>query len=72
MPLLWGDRVVGWGTAAPVRDGRLRLQVGFVEPGLARDPALSGAIDREAASLAEFLGLDAAAASWRRVGRPRL
>jgi uncharacterized protein YcaQ len=45
LPLLWKDRVIGWGNAA-LRDGKLDAKFGFVEPH-PRDRALTRAIDEE-------------------------
>ena len=70
LPLLWGDRVVGWGNATLVDKARLDVHFGFVDRALARDPALAAAIDDELARMARFLGLDEGAA--RRVGRARV
>jgi hypothetical protein len=55
LPLLWGDRVVGWGNAA-VTDGRLRVQTGFADRAV-RDPAFRRELAEEKTRLAEFLGL---------------
>jgi uncharacterized protein YcaQ len=55
LPLLWGDRVVGWGNAA-VRDGRLDLKLGYAD-GPIREPAFRLQLAAERARLAEFLGL---------------
>ena len=62
LPLLWGDRVVGWGNATLVDKARLEVHFGFTEPGLARDRALGAAIDEDLARLAVFLGLEEGAA----------
>jgi hypothetical protein len=62
LPLLWGDRVVGWANAALVGKARLEAHVGFADKALARDPALAAAIDAELARMAVFLGLDEGAA----------
>jgi len=69
LPVLWGERMVGWANATLVDKARLDVHFGFVEPALARDPALSAAIDEELAALARFLGLGEGAA--RRVKRRR-
>jgi uncharacterized protein YcaQ len=62
LPLLWGDRVVGWANAALVDKARLEAHVGFVDKALGREPALAAAIDAELARMAVFLGLDEGAA----------
>jgi uncharacterized protein YcaQ len=45
LPLLWKDRVIGWGNVA-LRDGKLHAKLGFVEP-RPRDRALAREIDEE-------------------------
>ncbi len=69
LPLLWGDQVVGWGTAA-VDDAKARLvaRIGWAPPykSLARDPRLAAALTRDVHDMATFLGLDEAAGTWRR------
>ena len=55
LPLLWGERVVGWGNAA-VRDGRLSLDLGYAS-GAVRDTAFRIGLDEERARLIDFLGL---------------
>ena len=55
LPMLWGDRVVGWCNAS-VRDGALVLATGF--PGKpVRDPAFKSAFEDERARMTDFLGL---------------
>jgi hypothetical protein len=70
LPLLWGDRVVGWATAAlsDTRD-QLRAQVGWVDRDAGRDKALHAALDEDLADMAAFLDLAPGAASWTRVTR---
>ena len=58
LPLLYGDRVVGWGNATLVDKTRLETHVGFVDKAWSRDADLAAAIDAELARMAEFLGLD--------------
>jgi hypothetical protein len=55
LPLLWQDRIVGWGNAA-VRDGKLRLALGYAD-GAPREPAFRRELADERARLGEFLGL---------------
>jgi uncharacterized protein YcaQ len=55
LPLLWGERVVGWGNAA-VRDGALTVKTGFPEKAV-RDAAFRRGYDDERTRMAEFLGL---------------
>ena len=69
LPLLVGDRALGWANAALVDKSRLEAHVGFADKRHARDAAVSGAIDAELARMAEFLQLDAGAAV--RLKRPR-
>ncbi len=55
LPLLWGDRVIGWGNLS-VKDGTLRSAFGYVgdEPG---DPAFVRERDAELERVRAFLGL---------------
>ena len=69
LPLLFGDRVVGWANAALVDKQRLEAHVGFADKAWARDKALASAFDEELARMAEFLQLDRGAAT--RIKRPR-
>ena len=69
LPLLHGDRAVGWGNAALVDKARLEVHIGFADKALARDASLARAIDSELGLMAEFLQLDKSAAS--RLRRPR-
>lgn len=55
LPLLWRDRVVGWGNLAVV-EGRLRAQLGYVAGRAPRDPAFRLALELELDDLARFLG----------------
>ena len=55
MPLLWGNRVVGWANASVV-DSRLEVKLGFAN----RRPSgsdFSREVDAEIARLTKFLGL---------------
>ena len=69
LPLLFGDRAVGWGNATLVDKQRLELHVGFADKSRAREPALDAAIANELGDMAEFLQLDRGAA--RRLKRAR-
>jgi uncharacterized protein YcaQ len=69
LPLLLGDRAVGWANATLVDKARLEAHVGFADKSYARDTPLAQAIDEELASMAEFLQLDRGSA--RRLKRPR-
>ena len=55
LPLLWGERVVGWGNAA-VREGVLQVETGFVEQP-ERSAVFGRAFDEETARMSAFLGL---------------
>jgi len=54
MPLLWDDDVIGWANAS-VRDGRLNIDLGFVQK-LPRSTAFRHALDEECERLNLFLG----------------
>ena len=69
LPLLYGDRAVGWANATLVDKQRLDVHVGFADKAWAREKALAGAIDEELARMAEFLLLDRGAAT--RIKCPR-
>lgn len=66
LPLLLGDRAVGWGNATLVDKARLEMEIGFADRGLARDAGLARAVDADLRRLAVFLGLDESAARRRR------
>jgi uncharacterized protein YcaQ len=53
LPLLWRERVVGWGNVG-VRDGRLAPAIGFFGPRIV-EPAFSAALDDELGRLEVFL-----------------
>jgi len=55
LPLLWRDRVVGWGNAS-VKDGRLLLQTRFADDTV-RDDAFKRELADEKARMKAFLGL---------------
>jgi hypothetical protein len=69
LPLLYGDRAVGWANATLVDKRRLEAHVGFADKARAREKALALAIDEELARMAEFLQLGRDAAT--RIKRPR-
>ncbi|HET7725220.1 MAG TPA: crosslink repair DNA glycosylase YcaQ family protein, partial [Propionibacteriaceae bacterium] len=56
LPLLWRDKVVGWGNLA-VRDGELAADFGYVD-GPPKDAAFLPALDAELAAMGRFLGLE--------------
>jgi len=55
MPLLWRDRVTGWGNLS-VEDGQLQAEVGYVGS-RPRDRVFPRELDRELERMREFLGL---------------
>jgi uncharacterized protein YcaQ len=55
LPLLWRDRVIGWGNVS-VKDGALRPEIGYVASP-PRERAFRRALDDEQDRLREFLGL---------------
>jgi hypothetical protein len=55
LPLLWGDRIVGWGNAS-ASEGRLRVEIGYAG-GPVREPGFRVALAEERSGLATFLGL---------------
>ncbi|HUP08890.1 MAG TPA: crosslink repair DNA glycosylase YcaQ family protein [Caldimonas sp.] len=54
LPVLWGDRVVGWANCS-AESGRLRAQVGTLDPRIARERTFREARDAEIARMAAFL-----------------
>jgi uncharacterized protein YcaQ len=56
LPLLWHERVVGWGNVTAV-DGRLRSTFGYVDGRAPRDPAFRAGLEAELARMRDFLGL---------------
>src|ERR1019366_7086572 len=55
LPLLWRDRVVGWGNAS-LREGRLQVEIGYADDSVRR-PGFRRALADEHTRLREFLGL---------------
>ena len=55
LPLLWRDRVVGWGNAS-LREGRLQVEIGYADDSV-RGPGFRRALADEHTRLREFLGL---------------
>jgi uncharacterized protein YcaQ len=58
LPLLWRDRVVGWGNVA-VKDAALHVDIGFVGA-RPRDAAFAGALDEELDRMRRFLRVEPA------------
>ena len=56
LPLLWRDRVIGWGNLA-VAGGALVPDIGFVAGHPPADAGFNAALDAELQRLADFLGL---------------
>ena len=57
LPLLWGDRVVGWGNIGLDARGRLQPKLGYLERGVARDPIQRRELEAELDRMKTFLGL---------------
>lgn len=57
MPLLWCDRVVGWGNLS-VGAGTLDAQLHYVDGRAPRDAGFASALDAELVRMRRFLGLD--------------
>ena len=57
LPLLWRDRVIGWGNLA-VKDGRLNCEFGYTDSRPPRDRAFRRELDEEVDRMREFLGLE--------------
>jgi uncharacterized protein YcaQ len=56
LPLLWRDRVIGWGNLA-VKNGQLRSEVGYVDGRPPRERAFKRELEAEVARMEAFLGL---------------
>jgi uncharacterized protein YcaQ len=54
LPLLWRDRVIGWANVAR-RDGRMRIDAGYLAGRAPRDAAFRRAFDVEHARMEAFL-----------------
>ena len=54
LPLLWRDRVVGWGNLA-LQDGRLQAQLGYVAGRAPADAGYAAALDDELQKMQDFL-----------------
>ena len=59
LPLLWRDRVVGWGNMS-VKNGELQAGLGYVTGRRPRERAFAGALDSELERFRLFLSLDSA------------
>jgi uncharacterized protein len=56
LPLLWTDRVVGWGNLS-VENGALKSEMGYVEGHPPRDPLFKRELEAELERMRVFLGL---------------
>ena len=56
LPLLWRDRVVGWGNVG-VEGGRLKAQLGYVDRAASREPAHRRELEAELDRMRTFLAL---------------
>ena len=56
LPLLWRDRVIGWGNVA-VRDGWLLVDLGYQSGKAPRERSFNRALDEELERMRAFLGL---------------
>jgi hypothetical protein len=56
LPLVWQDRVIGWGNLALTR-GALRSAFGYVSGSEPQDPAFRAGLEAELARISLFLGL---------------
>jgi uncharacterized protein YcaQ len=56
LPLLWRDRVIGWGNLSVV-NGELKTELGFVESNAARDPVFKRELEAELERVRKFLSL---------------
>ena len=56
MPLLWRDRVVGWGNLCVV-EGQLHSRFGYVAGGEPKEPAFASGLEAELTAMRRFLNL---------------
>ncbi|MGH9496475.1 MAG: hypothetical protein ACRD3B_15850 [Candidatus Sulfotelmatobacter sp.] len=59
MPLLWKDRVIGWGNLS-VKNGGLVAAFGYVDSSPPRDRAFSRELELELERVREFLRVESA------------
>lgn len=57
LPLLWHDRVIGWGNLSMV-GGQLKRQLGYIDGRAPRDPAFKAGLADEIERMRSFLGAD--------------
>ena len=60
LPLLWRDRVIGWGNVSRKAATALGAEFGYVDAAAAREPAFKAALDDELERLRRFLSGDPA------------
>ncbi|HEY9067185.1 MAG TPA: crosslink repair DNA glycosylase YcaQ family protein [Burkholderiaceae bacterium] len=60
LPLLWRDRVIGWGNLTRKAGTALRAEFGYVDAAAAREPAFKAALDEELDRMRRFLGGESA------------
>ena len=58
LPLLWLDRMVGWGNVS-VTNGRLQTSIGYVDGPRPAEAGFSKALDAEIERMRDFLGVEA-------------
>jgi uncharacterized protein YcaQ len=59
LPLLWGERVIGWGNLSVV-DGVLQAQLQYVDGQVPRDPLFKEGLQAELSRMRTFLALEPA------------
>ncbi len=57
LPLLWQDRVIGWGNLS-VRDGTLHANIGYATPPAPRDARFKRELEAELGHMRAFLGIE--------------
>lgn len=57
MPLVWRDRVIGWGNLA-VQDGALKSEIGYIESRLPHDRAFKRELEAELDRMRAFLRIE--------------
>ena len=56
LPLLWGDRVIGWGNVS-VKEGALHADIGYVGAAAPRDAGFARELEAELDRMRAFLKL---------------
>jgi uncharacterized protein len=70
LPLLWRDRVLGWGNIA-VKNGTLDATIGYVSGRPPRERRFQPAVEEDLVRLREFLGVGVQSSSSRTLRPPR-